>query len=976
MRDRVILLAGLLLSVLPARGAAAKKAPATPVQSSAWRDAIVKRLAEGPSKVLPALLKQFPQQRLELEAVGDWMLQDKIESRGRLQTAAIQKVVSGLGDAARDLRAEMSMLEIEKVAVTDSRWAELYLSACERRRAARFAPHRAMMRRVAFTKHYDLGGSHYAYTEGQSDAQKERHFRPGTALCVLELDGLHGRVTTLVNDPKGVIRDPDVSFDGTRVLFAWKKDLNKDDYHLYEMTPADGNVRQLTDGLGFADYEGAYLPNGDIVFNSSRCVQSVDCWWTEVSNLYTCGGDGRFLRRLSFDQVHTNYPAVTPDGRVLYTRWDYNDRGQIYPQGLFQMFPDGTGQTEHYGNNSWFPTTILHARAIPGSRKVVCVLSGHHSRQKGWLALIDESLGRQENAGIQLIAPVRETKAVRVDAYGQSGDQWQYPYPLSETEYLVTFLPQGAQRFAIYWMNINGERELLVSDPRISCNQPVPLAPRPVPHERPSLVNYRAGTGVVFLHDIYDGPGLEGVPRGTIKALRVVTMEFRAAAIGSNGNSGPAGGAMASTPVSIQGAWDPKRVLGTATVHPDGSACFTVPARTPIYFQALNEKGHMVQTMRSWSTLQPGETLSCVGCHEVKGKAPAMTHSPQALRDGAQSLEPWEGGPEWFSFVKHVQPILDKHCVRCHYERKGRPAPIKPRAFDPEAMRLVAPAEDARWRYTEKNPGGKWFRMRSDDSKWALAPGGFGDAGVPGARAKTPWKTNEIWLRHTFELGADGVPAAPAVLLHHDDDAEVYVNDRLALRAPGFVTGYFVYPMDTRAAQALRPGANLLAVRCVYRGGGRYIDAAIVDVPGEARKVAAKPVPPGVEPAFSLLGTQTLDARSQRKWSDAYIALANRRYCNWINVQSQPTLLPPYTAGAARSKLIPLLEAGHYDAKLTPREIGRFALWIDLLVPYVGDYREAMNDSQIPRYDHFLAKRKRMAELEAQNIAALLEERR
>ena len=139
-----------------------------------------------------------------------------------------------------------------------------------------------------FTKHHTLGGSHYAYTEGQSDAQHERQFNPGAALCRLDLEGDQARVSTLIEDSDGVIRDPDVSWDGRHVLFAWKKSDREDDYHLYEMAVADGSVRQLTDGLGFADYEGVYLPNDDILFNSTRCVQTVDCWWTEVSNLYTC----------------------------------------------------------------------------------------------------------------------------------------------------------------------------------------------------------------------------------------------------------------------------------------------------------------------------------------------------------------------------------------------------------------------------------------------------------------------------------------------------------------------------------------------------------------------------------------------------------------------------------------------------------------------------------------------------------------
>lgn len=190
---------------------------------------------------------------------------------------------------------------------------------------------------------------------------------------------------TLLEDKTGVIRDVDVSFDGTRILFAWKKGptIDDDDFHLFEMDAKTREIRQLTFGKGVADYEPCYLPNGDIVFASTRCVQTVDCWKTEVSNLYICDKDGNYLRRVGFDQVHTTHPSVLNDGRIAYTRWDYNDRGQLYPQPLFQMNPDGTGQTEYYGNNSWFPTVISHARAIPDSNKLIAVLHGHHTWQTG-----------------------------------------------------------------------------------------------------------------------------------------------------------------------------------------------------------------------------------------------------------------------------------------------------------------------------------------------------------------------------------------------------------------------------------------------------------------------------------------------------------------------------------------------------------------------------------------------------------------
>ncbi len=649
--------------------------PATPDQRRAWLEQLRTRIE-----------RDFPVQ-------WDWALQDHGLDFHRwfssaadtdIEEAMIARVLAELGPAANHLRAALDRLRRTEPPPDDRRWLDLYVQACEARREIRLKPLTNAYRRIVFTKHHNMGGSHYAYTEAQSDAQNERHFHPGTALCVLELDGKYGQVNTLIEDPDGVIRDPAVSYDGKRILFAWKKSDRRDDYHLYEMDVEAKTTRQVTTGLGFADYEGAYLPNGDIIFNSTRCVQTVDCWWTEVSNLYTCDADGKHLRRLAVDQVHTNFPTVTDDGRVLYTRWEYSDRGQVYPQPLYQMFPDGTGQAEFYGNNSWFPTTILHARDIPGTQKLVAVLSGHHTRQVGTLAIIDPSLGDQENSGVQEIAPVRETPAVHVDAYGQGGALFQYPYPVSETEFLVTYSPTGWARkpvlFAVYFMTIDGRRELLAADPKVSCNQPIPLAPRSRPHRRPNLVDHRKKTGVYYVQDVHTGWGLTGVPRGTIKRLRVVALTHRAAGIRSNRNQGPAGAALICTPISIgNGAWDVKIVLGDAEVHADGSACFSVPARTPVYFQALDAKGHAVQTMRTWSTLQPGEYRACVGCHERKSTAPdSFGATTLAARAGPQPLTPFHGPPRGFSFVREVQPILDRHCTRCHNDRTQRPPTNSP----------------------------------------------------------------------------------------------------------------------------------------------------------------------------------------------------------------------------------------------------------------------------------------------------------
>ncbi len=968
--------------------------PALPAQPRAdkatWQDALLAareelKASKDKGKALGGIngrmWRDFPIQ-------SDWLLQDHAADYGKwfagdagLQEKSIAKVLDELGTNGGKLRARMDALSKAKASPTHRKWLDLYIDACEMRRSKRLQPLLSRHRKILFTKHYNMGGSHYAYTEGQSDAQAERNFRPGTALCVLEMDGIYGKVRTLIDDPKGVIRDPDVSFDGKRLLFAWKKSDRGDDYHLYEMNVATRKVRQLTSALGCADYEPAYMPNGDIVFNSTRCVQIVDCWWTEVSNLYTCDKDGRHMRRLSFDQVHTNYPTLMEDGRVIYTRWDYSDRGQIYPQGLFQMNPDGTTQTEFYGNNSWFPTTIMHSRGIPGTQKVIAVLSGHHSRQRGKLAIIDPAKGRQENSGVQLIAPVRNTKAVHVDAYGQGGEQFQYPYPLTETDFMVTFCPVGGGRrsrgllFAIYAMDIDGRRELLASDPRRPCNQPVPLAPRKTPPARPSMVDYSKDTGTYYMQDIYVGPGLKGIPRGTIKRLRVIELSFRAAGVGSNGNSGPAGGALVSTPVSINnGSWDVKIVHGDAKGYEDGSASFVVPARKPLYFQALDAKGHMVQTMRSWSTLQPGEYASCVGCHEHKNSAPSVSEPMMAMKAGPQKLKPFYGPPRGFSFVKEVQPILDRHCIKCH--NGGTRVADGGVTIDLKKAQVISPLE-AKWQYTMQAPPAGWEKPGFDSSKWKTGRAGFGTKGTPGGNIHDLWNTRAIWMRRTIKIPKSLNDRKLAFIFCHDEDVEVYINGVQATCAKGYVTNFKTAPISRNVASTLKAGRNVIAVHCRQTGGGQFIDVAIYDT-APLKKPETSVAKAKTKKAFSLLGRQTVDGRAKRRWSDSYLALTKRgrinKLVNWVSAQSTPSMIPPYHAGAARSGLIKMLEKGHNDVKLSQEEMDKIACWIDLLIPYCGDYYEAnaWNSGEMRKYNRYQAKREKMEAVERKNIESFL----
>ena len=361
----------------------------------------------------------------------------------RAEPVAADWIAQDLGASAPELLdpatapAALAKLATAADLDPDGHFWKSWTHSRDARRAERLAEAVQKWGDWVFTEGHTFRMSFIGYTEGLSDARTERFFEPGARLTQLEFaeGSTYATPRTLIGDPHGMMRDADVSFDLARIIFAWKKSDRLDDYHIHEHHLTEGTTRQITHGLGRADYEPVYLSNGDIVFASTRPEQSVPCWWTEISNLYRIDGDGNGLRRLAIDQVHTLYPQLMADGRLTYTRWDYSDRGQNYPHPLFSMRPDGRDQREFYGANSWFPNSLLHARGIPGSHQVVAIASGHYTRQHGKLVIIDNTVGRDEGIGMSFIAPPREVPYERVDRAMQAGDQFRYPYPLGDGQF-------------------------------------------------------------------------------------------------------------------------------------------------------------------------------------------------------------------------------------------------------------------------------------------------------------------------------------------------------------------------------------------------------------------------------------------------------------------------------------------------------------------------------------------------------------
>lgn len=565
-----------------------------------------------------------------------------------------------------------------------------YLKACETRREKRLCATLNRWAPFVFAEGATHRMSFIGYTEGLSDARHERFFKAGSRLTVLDFakGSTFGTTRYLIDDPHGMIRDVDVSFDKKHLLFAWKRSDRLDDYHIYEYVLKDNSMRQLTKGIGRADYEPIYLPDGDIIFASTRPEQSVPCWWTEISNLYRMNGNGQFIRRLAIDQVHTIYPQLMHNGRIFYTRWDYNDRGQNYPHPVFEMNPDGKAQRVFYGGNSWFPTSLLHTRAIPNTHKAISIAAGHHTRQRGKLVIVDVKEGRDEGKGLHFIAPRREKGYERVDVAMQHGDQFRYPFAFSEEEFMVSYTPdygfdpktisgikgrygfKDHEHYGLYWINADGERELLHRSEDLGVLRPMPLGDRIKPPLISDGVDYSQKTASYYVHDVYQGIGLTGVERGEAKKLRVVRLNYRAAGVGSTRNRGEGGGSINSAPVAIaNGTWDIKEILGDAEIHEDGSAFFEVPPMESIYLQVLDDRGRVLQTTRTWDTLRPGEQKSCMGCHDKATPTfEGFTEVPTlAVKMGKpQKLQPFYGETRGFSFNKEVQPILDRHCVDCH----------------------------------------------------------------------------------------------------------------------------------------------------------------------------------------------------------------------------------------------------------------------------------------------------------------------
>jgi hypothetical protein len=540
--------------------------------------------------------------------------------------------------------------------------------------------------------------------------------RFGGDLCVLSLgDGSARPVAPQLHG--GIFDRSDLSFDGRRILFDYKP-ARPGGFRIYEINADGSGLRQVTfppedEGQRIRTYAGCgwdelarnpgryghwtddmhpcYLPDGRIVFTSTRGERGVLCGGHDltVTNLYRVNADGTGLAQLSQGALSEFCPSLLSDGRILFNRWQYVDKGAGAVQGLWAMFPDGTQAEEIYGDNFGAPSVFTQARDIPGADgKVVCLGTGHSPGNAGAVLLVDEHKNKQSRQAMTALTPESVTQAWfglyqlrngrwREDFYGP---WYADPFPLTAAGheslsgkfFLVSCNPDrlwnDPSAYGIYLLDVFGNRLPVYRDPEISCWQARPLEPRPAPPVLggpPSVVEpAEAGEARVLVSDVYQG--LEGVPRGSVKYLRVMEQVPRpwSAYLGCGGNDAAPGQMVA---VSLYTHLSVKVLHGVVPVLEDGSAHFTVPAHRDIFLQALDGDFMEVQRMRTFLNFQPGECRSCIGCHEHRNRAPG-DRRPLAARfpPSRPAPQPGETAPRPIHYATDVQPIFDRHCISCH----------------------------------------------------------------------------------------------------------------------------------------------------------------------------------------------------------------------------------------------------------------------------------------------------------------------
>lgn len=488
--------------------------------------------------------------------------------------------------------------------------------------------------------------------------------RGGFDAEIVELTDLRGEVRsrTIYKPVNGsCVSDLRLHWDGDRVMFSQTQEDWR--WNVFEVGLDGKGFHKIIENeepdLDF--YDGTYLPDGRILAVSNIGYQGVPCVNGDdpVGNLVLYDPSNGNLRRLTFDQDANWNPVVMNNGKVMYTRWEYTDLTHYYSRIVMHMNPDGTENKALYGSGAMFPNSIFDIQPLPGNGSAfIGIISGHHGiARSGRLLIFDPSKGRKSTEGVVQEIPHRNRpvqELIKDELVNGVWPQFIKPTVLNEKYYLVAAKLSPESLWGIYLVDVFDNVTCIVENENEGYISPVLVKDASTPPSLPDRVKLAQKEATFYIQDIYEGEGLRGIPRGTVKEVRIHAYEY--AYVNSPSDHNWHG---------IQSGWDIKRNLGTAPVEEDGSVIFNAPANTPISIQPLDKDGVAVQWMRSWVTGQPGEIVSCIGCHESQNQT-VIPKKVIASQRAPHKLKTPEGGIRSFTFDLEIQPILDRSCIACH----------------------------------------------------------------------------------------------------------------------------------------------------------------------------------------------------------------------------------------------------------------------------------------------------------------------
>ena len=640
---------------------------------------------------------------------GDWLFQADNRptfARTRLEIGWTRELAGRIAkiDGAPALKkelADLAALETKLAATKETKdlARDLYLAVRKVKRTITFKNPVIDFKKVLLIDNPYPGGGEWPH-----EARHRNGFMGRNGGRLLVLNGLDpdSPVTELVKtDTPGSFWRPDLSFDTKKVVFSMKPH-DQMAFHLYEVNSDGTGMKQLTRG-DYDDLDPIYLPDGHLMFSTSRSNTYIRCMpYTYAFCLARCDADGKNIYLISRNSETDYVPALTNDGRVIYSRWEYTDKALWRVQSLWVTNPDGTNVQTFWGNQSVWPDHVTEPRPIPGSRRIMFTGVGHHQWFNGCIGIIDPDKGLNFPNGLTKVTADLSWPEVgngpvdpkETDKYHTAGRYSAYktPYPIGLEDFLVS-AKSGRGMFSLYLMDLFGNRELIYKG-KHNAYHASPFKVRKPPASPPDLVAW-PGTGkdytpvkngVLFSNNVFEGA--PDIPRDKVKFLRVIEMDHKTYSTWHKTvqHDGPAVGVFQAESV--------KRVLGTVPVEADGSVAFEVPPGRAIYLQLIDKDYKCIQTMRSFTGVMPGETRGCLGCHELKRSASQPGRGgPQrsiATRKGPAKLTapPW-GNTESVGYERFVQPVLNKYCAECHMG-KGKAVKKLDMTFRPSSHRWRA----------------------------------------------------------------------------------------------------------------------------------------------------------------------------------------------------------------------------------------------------------------------------------------------